>query len=255
MNIISKLMERLWAASILQLTWTTGADMTPSTLIHNASTRRFFASLSLSTLLLISASPQASADGLSLLSLFGDQDSATTQEYPDGAEEMQATYDDGRDNTEISRKTPTTTKEIVSDPTNQRPGTITVDTMNRALYLSLPNGQAVRYGVGVGREGFTWSGHVRIGRKESWPVWTPPADMLKRRPDLPKHMAGGIDNPLGARAMYLYSGERDTMFRIHGSNEPWTIGEAVSSGCIRMLNADISDLYSRVKVGSLVIVL
>jgi len=111
------------------------------------------------------------------------------------------------------------------------------------------------YGIGVGREGFTWKGRVRIGRKESWPDWTPPKDMLKRRPDLPRHMAGGEDNPLGARAMYLYSGDRDTMFRIHGSNEPWTIGQAVSSGCIRMTNDDVSDLFRRVKVGTSVVVL
>ena len=131
----------------------------------------------------------------------------------------------------LAREYPTTTREIVQDPTNERPGTVTVDTNNRYLYLSLPNGQAVRYGVGVGRQGFTWKGRTHIGRKEAWPNWTPPAEMLKRRPDLPRHMAGGEDNPLGARAMYLFSGNRDTMFRIHGSNEPWTIGQAVSSGC------------------------
>ncbi|MGJ0503081.1 MAG: L,D-transpeptidase [Methylocystis sp.] len=155
----------------------------------------------------------------------------------------------------LGREYPTTTREIVQDPTNERPGTITVDTKNRYLYLSQPNGQAVRYGVGVGREGFTWKGRTHIGRKEAWPNWTPPAAMLKRRPDLPRHMAGGEDNPLGARAMYLYSGGRDTMFRIHGSNEPWTIGQAVSSGCIRMLNNDVTDLFSRVKVGTTVVVL
>ena len=109
---------------------------------------------------------------------------------------------------------------------------------------------AWRYGVGVGREGFEWRGRTRIGRKETWPSWTPPSAMLKRRPDLPRYMAGGEDNPLGARAMYLYSGERDTGFRIHGSNEPWTIGHAVSSGCIRMLNEDVTDLFNRVKVGA-----
>ncbi|MFO1169274.1 MAG: L,D-transpeptidase [Rhodoblastus sp.] len=159
------------------------------------------------------------------------------------------------DNLTLGREYPTTTRVVVADPTGEAPGTITVDTENRYLYLSMAGGQAVRYDVGVGREGFEWSGNARIGRMAEWPAWTPPAAMLKRRPDLPRHMAGGLDNPLGARAMYLYSGNRDTMFRIHGSNEPWTIGQAVSSGCIRMLNADVEDLYSRVRVGSKVIVL
>jgi lipoprotein-anchoring transpeptidase ErfK/SrfK len=156
---------------------------------------------------------------------------------------------------QIGREYPTSTRALVEDPTGQRAGTITVDTRTRHLYLSLGDGRAVRYGVGVGRPGFGWSGTVRIGRKESWPDWTPPASMLKRRPDLPRHMAGGEENPLGARAMYLYSGDRDTMFRIHGSNEPWTIGQAVSSGCIRMLNDDVADLYERVRVGATVVVM
>jgi lipoprotein-anchoring transpeptidase ErfK/SrfK len=155
----------------------------------------------------------------------------------------------------LAREYPETTRELVPDPTNARPGTITIDTKARLLYLSQPNGMAWRYGVGVGREGFEWRGRTRIGRKETWPSWTPPAAMLKRRPDLPRYMAGGQDNPLGARAMYLYSGERDTGFRIHGSNEPWTIGHAVSSGCIRMLNEDVTDLFNRVKVGAPVVVL
>ncbi len=155
----------------------------------------------------------------------------------------------------LAREYPSATREVVSDPTGQRPGTITVDTRNRYLYLSMAGGQAIRYGVGVGRQGFTWRGHTHIGRKEAWPGWTPPSAMLKRRPDLPRHMAGGEANPLGARAMYLYSGNRDTMFRIHGSNEPWTIGHAVSSGCIRMLNGDVTDLFGRVKVGTSVVVL
>lgn len=181
---------------------------------------------------------------------YGDQD----QQANYGAQDPQAYYGDQED-ARLAREYPTTTREIVQDPTNERPGTITVDTNNRYLYLSLPNGQAVRYGVGVGRQGFTWKGRTHIGRKEAWPDWTPPAAMLKRRPDLPRHMVGGEDNPLGARAMYLFSGNRDTMFRIHGSNEPWTIGQAVSSGCIRMLNNDVTDLFSRVKVGATVVVL
>lgn len=144
---------------------------------------------------------------------------------------------------------------LVKDPTEERPGTITVDTQNRYLYLSMENGQAMRYDIGVGREGFAWSGQAYIARRAEWPSWTPPVEMLKRRPDIPHHMAGGVDNPLGARAMYLYNGKGDTMFRIHGTNEPDTIGHAVSSGCIRLLNADVVDLYDRVKVGARVVVL
>jgi lipoprotein-anchoring transpeptidase ErfK/SrfK len=148
------------------------------------------------------------------------------------------------------RQGPVSTRELVADPTRQAAGAITVDTRNRYLYFSLGDGRAIRYGVGVGREGFSWSGAARIGRKAAWPSWTPPAEMLKRRPDLPRFMEGGIENPLGARALYLYAGKRDTLFRIHGTNEPWTIGEAVSSGCIRMLNDDVVDLYNRVRVGA-----
>jgi lipoprotein-anchoring transpeptidase ErfK/SrfK len=147
------------------------------------------------------------------------------------------------------------TRTVVADPTGERPGTITVDTKNRYLYLTMSNGSAVRYDVGVGREGFQWQGNAHIGRKAEWPGWTPPAQMLKRRPDLPRHMKGGIDNPLGARAMYLYGSKGDLMYRIHGSNEPDTIGQAVSSGCIRMLNDDVVDLYNRVGVGTRVKVL
>ena len=161
----------------------------------------------------------------------------------------------GSDPTELTREVPTTTRVVVADPTETRPGTITVDTANRYLYLSMAGGQAMRYDVGVGREGFEWSGTARIARKAEWPGWTPPAAMLKRRPDLPRHMAGGIDNPLGARALYLSNGSGDTGYRIHGSNEPDTIGQAVSSGCIRMLNADVEDLYRRVGVGTTVTVL
>jgi len=131
------------------------------------------------------------------------------------------------------------------------PGSILIDTGERRLYFVLPGHQAIKYGVGVGRPGFEWSGVRRIANKREWPDWTPPPQMLKRRPDLPTHMDGGIDNPLGARAMYL-SG---TLFRIHGSNEPDTIGQAVSSGCIRMTNDDVIDLYDRAKVGAAVFVL
>jgi lipoprotein-anchoring transpeptidase ErfK/SrfK len=131
------------------------------------------------------------------------------------------------------------------------PGTIVVNTAERRLYLVLPNGRALRYGIGVGRDGFRWSGVHRVSAKKEWPSWTPPSQMLARRPDLPRHMAGGIDNPLGARAIYLGS----TLYRIHGSNEPETIGQAVSSGCIRMTNDDVTDLYERVKVVAKVIVI
>jgi lipoprotein-anchoring transpeptidase ErfK/SrfK len=147
------------------------------------------------------------------------------------------------------------TRTLVADPTRQKAGTITIDTKRRALFYSLGDGRAIRYAVGVGREGFSWSGRAQIGRKAAWPSWTPPAAMLKRRPDLPRFMEGGIDNPLGARALYLYQGKKDTLFRIHGTNEPWTIGQAVSSGCIRMLNDDVADLYSRARVGARVVVL
>jgi len=130
------------------------------------------------------------------------------------------------------------------------PGTIIISTTERRMYFVLPGKQAIRYGVGVGRPGFEWSGTKVITAKKEWPDWTPPAQMLRRRPDLPRHMAGGIDNPLGARAMYLGS----SLYRIHGSNEPDTIGQAVSSGCIRMANEDVTDLYERAKVGTRVVV-
>ena len=130
-------------------------------------------------------------------------------------------------------------------------GTIVISTKERRLYYVLGDRQAIEYGVGVGREGFTWSGSKTITRKREWPNWRPPPQMLKRRPDLPRYMAGGMENPLGVRALYLGSSE----YRIHGSNEPNTIGAAVSSGCIRMTNRDVVDLYGRVRVGTKVVVL
>jgi lipoprotein-anchoring transpeptidase ErfK/SrfK len=141
-------------------------------------------------------------------------------------------------------------RELVSFSGRYSPGTIVISTSERRLYLVLPNGQALRYGIGVGRDGFSWSGSHRITAKKEWPGWTPPAEMLARRPDLPRYLPGGIQNPLGARAMYLGS----TLYRIHGSNEPETIGHAVSSGCIRMTNEDVTDLYNRVGVGTMVVV-
>jgi len=141
-------------------------------------------------------------------------------------------------------------RTTVSFPGNHKPGTIVIRAGERRLYLVLGNGQAVSYGIGVGRDGFGWSGVRRVSAKREWPDWTPPAQMLRRRPDLPRHMAGGPDNPLGARALYLGS----SLYRIHGSNEPETIGQAVSSGCFRLTNADVIDLYERVQVGATVIV-
>jgi lipoprotein-anchoring transpeptidase ErfK/SrfK len=141
-------------------------------------------------------------------------------------------------------------RQTVSFPGNYPPGTIIISTAERRLYLVEPGGQALRYGIGVGRDGFRWSGVHRVSAKREWPGWTPPVEMRRRRPDLPRYMAGGIDNPLGARAIYLGS----TLYRIHGSNEPETIGQAVSSGCFRMTNDDVVDLYDRVSVGATVIV-
>jgi lipoprotein-anchoring transpeptidase ErfK/SrfK len=141
-------------------------------------------------------------------------------------------------------------RTTVGFQSNYAPGTIVVNTAERRLYLVQGGGTALRYGIGVGRDGFRWGGVHKVTAKKEWPSWTPPSQMLARRPDLPRHMAGGIDNPLGARAMYLGS----TLYRIHGSNEPETIGQAVSSGCFRMTNDDVTDLYNRVSVGATVIV-
>ena len=142
-------------------------------------------------------------------------------------------------------------REVVGYHGPERPGTIVVSTRERRLYYVLGDGQALRYGVGVGRPGFEWGGVHRVTNKREWPDWTPPAPMLRRRPDLPRHMEGGIGNPLGARAIYIGG----TEYRIHGSNEPDTIGQAVSSGCIRMTNNDVTDLYDRVHVGAKVVVM
>jgi len=150
----------------------------------------------------------------------------------------------------LSPKATAIPREVVSFSGYQPPGTIVVAARERRLYYVLGGGQAIRYGVGVGRPGFEWGGVKTITRKAEWPGWTPPPQMLKRRPDLPRHMKGGPNNPLGARALYLGS----SLYRIHGSNEPETIGQAVSSGCIRMLNDDVIDLYDRVHVGTRVVV-
>lgn len=142
-------------------------------------------------------------------------------------------------------------RTLVAFPTNYAPGNIVVNTRERRLYLVTARGEALRYGIGVGRDGFRWGGVHKVTAKKEWPAWTPPPQMLRRRPDLPRHMEGGIENPLGARALYLGS----TLYRIHGSNEPETIGQAVSSGCFRMVNDDVIDLYNRVHVGATVYVI
>jgi lipoprotein-anchoring transpeptidase ErfK/SrfK len=142
-------------------------------------------------------------------------------------------------------------RQLVNYATREAPGTIIIDTPNTYLYLVLGHGQAMRYGIGVGRDGFTWSGVQSITRKSEWPDWIPPAEMIARQPYLPRYMAGGPGNPLGARAMYLGG----TVYRIHGTNAPGTIGTHVSSGCIRLTNEDVADLYSRVNVGTKVVVL
>ncbi|WP_336486005.1 L,D-transpeptidase [Methylobacterium nigriterrae] len=142
-------------------------------------------------------------------------------------------------------------RQVVDYSGGHRPGTIVIDTPSRFLYLVQPGGRAIRYGIGVGRPGFAWSGLKTISQKKEWPDWTPPPEMLRRRPDLPRHMEGGPQNPLGARALYLGS----SLYRIHGTNEPHTIGQSVSSGCIRMMNEDVIDLYERTPVGTRVEVL
>lgn len=150
-------------------------------------------------------------------------------------------------------------RRMVRLQTDERPGTIIVDTNNKFLYLVEGKNRAVRYGIGVGREGFGWSGVVKVGRKAEWPGWTPPPEMIirerKKGRILPAFMEGGINNPLGARALYLYNkGGHDTAFRIHGTNEPWSIGLNMSSGCIRMMNKDVEHLYKRADIGAKVIV-
>ncbi len=149
-------------------------------------------------------------------------------------------------------------RQVVQFRTAEKPGTIIIDSVRHFLYYVLPDRQAIRYGIGVGREGFGWTGIVRIGRKTEWPRWIPPKEMIERDPKLAKHadgMPGGPENPLGARALYLFEGNRDTIYRIHGTSEPWSIGLNISSGCIRLLNDDIVDLYNRVEIGAKVIVL
>jgi len=146
-------------------------------------------------------------------------------------------------------------RQLVLYSHNEQVGTLVVDPQSHFLYSLREGGQAIRYGVGVGREGFGWRGRAQVGRKAEWPDWIPPKEMLLRQPELPERMPGGPDNPLGARALYLYEGNRDTLDRIHGTREPWTIGTNVSSGCVRLLNEEIADLYLRTPIGTRVVVL
>lgn len=157
-----------------------------------------------------------------------------------------------------NRRVPTRYRRtVVRYQTREKPGTIIVDTNKHFLYYVMGNNKAIRYGVGLGRTGFGWKGEVRVGHKKTWPAWTPPPEMIERDPRLTKFadgMPGGVGNPLGARALYLFDGGRDTLYRIHGTNEPWTIGLNVSSGCIRLVNDDVTDLHKRTKIGAKVIV-
>ena len=149
-------------------------------------------------------------------------------------------------------------RQIVDDPTGERPGTVVVDTNNRFLYLVQENGKAMRYGVGIGRDGFTWSGRGVIQYKREWPTWTPPAEMIARQPELEPYRHGmepSLENPLGARALYIFQNGRDTIYRVHGATDERTIGKAISSGCVRLLNQDVIDLYQRVPSGSPILVM
>ncbi|WMS45191.1 L,D-transpeptidase (plasmid) [Acuticoccus sp. MNP-M23] len=158
---------------------------------------------------------------------------------------------------DISKIEPRYWRRLVPDPTDERPGTIVVDTVNKFLYLVRADGQAMRYGIGVGRQGFSWSGTAIIRRKQAWPTWTPPAEMIAREPELEKYRNGmppGLGNALGARALYLYRNGKDTLYRLHGTQQEYSIGRAVSSGCVRLINQDIIDLFDRIPIGTRVIV-
>ncbi|MBB3809563.1 lipoprotein-anchoring transpeptidase ErfK/SrfK [Pseudochelatococcus contaminans] len=159
---------------------------------------------------------------------------------------------------DLTQIRPELLRREVAYPTDEQPGTIVIDPANHFLYLVRPEGRAIRYGVGVGRAGFDWDGRATIRRKAVWPTWTPPAEMIKRQPELEEYRRGmppSLENPMGARALYLYQGDRDTLYRIHGTNDPLSIGQSMSSGCIRLLNQDIIDLHDRVPIGTKVVVL
>jgi lipoprotein-anchoring transpeptidase ErfK/SrfK len=209
------------------------------------SRRSFLAALAGAPLAACNATVQQAATPAAALS---DADVAAwyTGSVPDGTHQLHL-VDQSRIPHHLRRQT-------VAYAGSERPGTIVIEIDSRHLYLVQGGGQAIRYGVGVGRQGFSWKGVAHVGRKGTWPNWSPTSTMVRIRPNLPRYMDGGIGNPLGARALYLYQGDRDILFRIHGTNEPWTIGHAVSSGCIRMLNEDVVDLYDRVPVGATVLV-
>ncbi len=157
----------------------------------------------------------------------------------------------------IDRLDPRYYRQVVSDPTGERPGTVVVDTPNRYLYWVMGGGRAIRYGVGIGRDGFSWGGAGSIAYKREWPRWTPPSEMIERQPELEIYRHGmepGLDNPLGARALYIFQNGRDTLYRLHGTLDVATIGKAVSSGCVRLLAQDVIDLYERVPSGSPIVV-
>ena len=181
--------------------------------------------------------------------LFGGPGGAAPQQQYQSEPQPNAVY--GRSYSNEQDMDPRFLRQEVSYDGREAPGTVVINTRERMLYLVQGNGRAIRYGIGVGRPGFTWAGAHSITNMREWPDWRPPAEMIRRQPHLPRYMRGGPDNPLGARAMYLGS----TLYRIHGSNEPWTIGTQVSSGCIRMRNEDVIDLYTRVRVGTRVIVI
>ncbi len=198
---------------------------------------------------LIAVAAFGTAQAEPLFAFLTNQPAQTQQVAPQYApqENLTAQADVGED----AQLDPRLQRQVVNYSTNEAPGTIVIDTPNTYLYLVLGNGQAMRYGIGVGREGFTWAGVKNIARKAEWPDWYPPAEMIKRQPYLPRMTMGGPGNPLGARAMYLGTSE----YRIHGTNNPATIGKQVSSGCIRLTNEDVTDLYNRVAVGAKVVVM
>jgi lipoprotein-anchoring transpeptidase ErfK/SrfK len=203
----------------------------------------FKKSILLGSLVAAAALSCSAAKAEPLFAFLNDQPTQTQQVAPQYAPTEAADEDAQLD--------PRLQRQVVNYSTNEAPGTIVIDTPNTYLYLVLGNGQAMRYGIGVGREGFTWAGIKQIARKAEWPDWYPPAEMIKRQPYLPRMTMGGPGNPLGARAMYLGSSE----YRIHGTNNPATIGKQVSSGCIRLTNEDVTDLYNRVQVGAKVVVM
>ena len=218
-----------------------GQYMTPSSALFRRSSRAASALVFITGLL---AAPVALSSSASAQSL----GYASTQQ--NGFPSDEALTPEGRD-AEAGVLPERLRRTVVSFATSEAPGTIIIDTGNTALYYVLGQGRAIRYGVGVGRQGFTWSGVETVTRKAEWPDWYPPAEMIKRQPYLPRFIAGGPGNPLGARAMYLGSSQ----YRIHGTNDPSTIGKFVSSGCIRLTNEDVTDLFSRVNVGTKVVVL